>query len=421
VRIRIRVCVAALGPVLLAAGCNQPQIAEPTAQPAVKGSGTVTGLRMIDASVGWAYGGLRLEHTTNGGQSFTDVTPPGVNGATSTVDARRVIRSHDFVDGSRALVLIGTVSSRATEDLERTTDAGATWTKVTTIEPEGGAAAIDFIDALHGWLIEDSWITGCGSCAPQGRHMSLLRTTDGGVTWARTYQSTQHFANASLVQVTTYPAPSLQPITDCGWWGPTPQFLSPQIGFAGLSCPGSIAPSFAETIEGGNTWRDVSLPGPLGSEGPAVVDNVDRVHFFSRQDGIAFVTRCVGAGSSCTPSGAMLRTQDGGGHWTVGATVQGSGLELDVADANHAWLPDASFGASTETSLLVTDTAGTSWSSVALPASLDFPRTGGSRQLQLVTPLLGFGMIWTLLAPDPQFFRTTDGGRTFEPFVPTFA
>jgi hypothetical protein len=401
---------------LFVAACLPSQPQNQHADASISGAGSVNALRMIDVNAGWAYGPYRLERTTDGAHVFTDVTPPGV-------DAKHAIRSHEFLDAKRAWVLIGPIATGASQTLERTSDGGATWTAVTTLSSDG-SSQIGFVDPFHGWLVVNKWLPDCvasnTACGPPtGRQTTLKRTSDGGATWTVTYRTTQQFTGSSLVKVTLpgIPGLSLQPIADCGWWGPQPQFISAQVGFVGLSCPGAVQPVIAATADGGHTWRHITLPAPADNRGAVLLTSVDRIHFFSVRDGVAFVSRCTGDGTSCVPSGAMLYTHDGGVSWSVGAPVHGWGLAMDAVDTTHAWLPDASLTEAQPSSLLVTSDSGVSWEALKLPTYLIFPQ-GGSRAFQFVTPSRGFAWIWTTSAPDPKFYRTDDGGRSFEELIP---
>src|SRR5579864_8892371 len=116
--------VACIGVVLLAA-CGPTQQAGHAASRSIAGSGSVAALRMIDADNGWGYGPHRVVRTSDGGLTFVDVTPP-------TVGGDRVIRTEDFLDATRAWVLVGPVVFDAAESLEATGDGGATWTQLAT-------------------------------------------------------------------------------------------------------------------------------------------------------------------------------------------------------------------------------------------------------------------------------------------------
>jgi len=416
--IGMRATLAACVSAALVVACQAPAMSRPAAVASIKGSGSLTSLSMIDATDGWAYGSQRLVRSGDGAHSFVDVTPPDVN-------STNLIRSRFFLDAKRAWLLVGPVAVGARERLEATSDGGATWTQMTTIAPEGGAS-MTFVDSLHGWLTEGRWIPDClassSACSPPaGRQTTLEQTTDGGSTWSVVYRTTQRLSSDSLVSV---PLPggtsiSVQTPLDCGWASlPAPTFVSTEVGFVGLSCPGGGQPQIATTRDGGRTWRQTSLP-PLSAEPGTVIEtSVPRLRFFSRHEGVAFVDRCTGDGASCMPWGSMVRTLDGGVTWSEGVTLHGLGQTLDAVDGAHAWLLDGWLTDPQPASLLITSDSGLSWAAVALPANL--APTGGTqaREFQLVTQTLGFAVTWTASAPDPKFYRTDDGGRSFMSFVP---
>ena len=411
----VRVRMALLAAALFMAACGSGQPASQPTAASIKGAGSLSALHMIDANAGWAYGPYRLERTTDGAHNFADVTPPGV-------DSKHAIRSRTFLDAERAWVLVGEIATNATETLQRTSDGGATWTRGTTISSPG-AASIQFVDSLRGWLIVSSSIpdclassTGCGF--PTARQTTLKQTTDGGATWTVAYQTLQHFASSSLVNM-ALPGISgfnFQPISDCGWYGATPQFLSAQIGYAGLSCPGAVGPFISATIDGGHTWRRMALPAPPEAHGTVIMTSVDRIHFFSARDGVAFVSRCTGDTATCVQSGAMLYTHDRGSSWSMGQAIRATGLSMSAVDSLHAWVPDASLNDEQQPWLLATADSGTTWEALKVPSYLAFPQSG-SRGFQFVTPSLGFAWIWTTSAPDLAFYRTDDGGHSFQSFT----
>lgn len=414
----MRAALAACVSAALVVACQAPAVTRPLALASITGSGTLTYLSMIDGTDGWAGGPQRLARTADGAQSFVDVTPPGAS-------ATNLLRSHFFLDARRAWLLIGPVAIRAHERLEATSDGGATWTQMTTIASEGGAA-LTFIDPLHGWLTESTWLPDClasgSTCSPPtGRQTTLQKTSDGGSTWSVVYSTTQSLSSNPLMSV---PLPGGLKIAvptplDCGWASlPAPTFVSPEVGFVGMSCPGTVEPQMATTSNGGRTWRQTSLPALVPEPGTVIQTSVPRVRFFSPRDGVAFVDRCAGDRTSCTPSGFMARTLDGGATWSVGAAVHGLGSTLQAVDDAHAWLLDGWLTDPQPASLLITSDAGLSWAAVALPANL--VPTGGTqaREFELVTQTLGFAVTWTASAPDPKFYRTDDGGRSFVSFVP---
>jgi hypothetical protein len=410
-RVATLACVAGL----LVAACSTVQVPRYPVLNSIKGSGSMNLLQMIDASNGWAYGSRRLARTGDGAQTFVDVTPPGVG-------ADRVLRSHAFLDAKRAWVLVGLIATNARETLQATSDGGATWTSMTTLAPESNGV-MTFVDSSHGWLIGGNWIPDClassSTCrSPTARQTRLERTSDGGATWSVVYQAVQHVTSDPLLTVSLPGGMGLSMVapSDCGWEG-MPRFLSAQVGFVGLSCPGAVRPLMAATMDGGHTWRQVTLPAPPGEPGTVILTSVERVHFFSSREGVAFISRCTGDSATCSPSGAMVHTRDGGLTWSVGAAVHSLGLDMEAVDGNHAWLSDGWLTDPATPSLLATSDAGATWNAYKLPSYL-LPPVGGTRALQLVTPSLGFAVTWSAPAPEPTFYRTEDGGHTFESFTP---
>ena len=132
-------------------------------------SGVTATLRGVSAAserVAWASGsGGTVLHTTNGGETWEKIT----------VTADRVdFRDIDAVDERTAYVL--SIGNGPASRIYKTTDAGATWTpQFLNDDPQVFLDAMTFWDANHGIVIGDA-IDG---------HFTLLRTEDGGATWAR--------------------------------------------------------------------------------------------------------------------------------------------------------------------------------------------------------------------------------------------
>lgn len=402
---------------LVLAGCSSTPAPAPVASRSIAGSGSVAALTMIDAVSGWGYGAHRVVRTGDGGRTFIDVTPPAVGGD-------RVIRSHDFLDARHAWVLVGSVAVNAPETLEATGDGGVTWRQFATPASRGGDIP-EFVDSTHGWLIGGTLLQDCSTpgaaCGPPtARQTTLERTVDGGATWSLAYQTLQHVISDPLVtvQLSAGMHISLQAPTDCGWQG-LPDFPSVEVGFVGLSCPGAVHPLMAATADGGTSWRRIVLPDPPGGPGNVIFTSVGRVHFSSARVGLAVVSQCIGEGGACTPTGAMVKTSDGGVSWSVGTEVHSLGLDMESVDASHAWLVDGWLTDPAIPSLLSTADSGATWNTYPLPRFLTLSGTG-SRAFRLVTPTLGFAEIWASTETQPSFYRTDDGGLTFTPFSPQF-
>ena len=116
-------------------------------------------------------------HTSDGGNSWQNVTPPYP--AASTVE---VPSAFTALNGSTAWVTIfekqhpdGTVPNV----LFRTTDGGQTWQEATLPTSHLGASQVQFVNAQDGWVM-----ASFGGGAAGSQSVDLFRTTDGGQTWS---------------------------------------------------------------------------------------------------------------------------------------------------------------------------------------------------------------------------------------------
>ncbi len=134
------------------------------------------GVYFVDDRHGWvltAHTGadertqLVLDRTADGGRTWseTPVAEPDLAFTDSIASAASV----DFVSPDRGwlLVPLTTSSNFSRGRLFATEDGGATWTEL----PAPGAGALYFLDARNGWMYTD------------GGPPSLFRTEDGGRTW----------------------------------------------------------------------------------------------------------------------------------------------------------------------------------------------------------------------------------------------
>jgi photosystem II stability/assembly factor-like uncharacterized protein len=139
--------------------------ATPAWMPQVSGSmATLRGVSAASDTVAWASGsGGTVLHTTDAGATWQKITV-----TTDRVDYRDI----DAIDEHTAYVL----SIGGTSRIYKTIDAGATWTlQFSTTDPKVFLDAMSFWDAAHGLAIGDS-IDG---------QLYVLTTDDGGATWTR--------------------------------------------------------------------------------------------------------------------------------------------------------------------------------------------------------------------------------------------
>jgi photosystem II stability/assembly factor-like uncharacterized protein len=162
-----RVKTSAASAVALAASiaiAPQPYRWEP------QNSGVTARLRGVSAvseRVAWASGaGGTVLRTADGGSSWRKLTVPDAE----ALDFRDV----DAISATTAYLL--SIGPGPASRIYKTTDAGATWTlQFTNQEPKGFLDAMAFWDERRGLVMGDS-IDG---------RFDILRTADGGRTWAR--------------------------------------------------------------------------------------------------------------------------------------------------------------------------------------------------------------------------------------------
>jgi photosystem II stability/assembly factor-like uncharacterized protein len=231
---------------------------------------------------------------------------------------------------------------------------------------------------------------------------AILATDDGGASWLlRGSPGRREIAALARVSPSVVWAISAnhrgRPVLfrsgdDGRRWRPVRSF--PLGGEAWLSFPrerdgflGDDRGHLYRTSNGGRTWRALRYPGGVG-----------RAVFLSGSEGLAFT------------DAELLATPDGGLTWK-GVPVRGASIAfrtLGAFDRQHIWVGGLDLTADCSRGfcpglLLRTSDGGRHWTLIRLPSLIGF---GG---LDWVTPLVGY-------APGP--YRTRDGGRSWRYLLP---
>jgi hypothetical protein len=248
-----------------------PPVALPPVQPASYQpcQGTV---QPVAGGGVWVMTGSSLLVSSDGGATWSDATPSGVNISASSFCA---------LDGSDAWLAAVTATDAsggpAQVGVFQTSDGGTMWTRTATVPDPAEAypTAIQFVDADHGWLLM--------GLAGMAKVALLFGTDDGGATWNQLGS--------------TYSGDL--------------DFVSDTQGWLAFQSAGAAGEGVDETTDGGRTWTLAAAPflAPVGGDWCMALDGF---RFLSPSVGLAATSSygCGGVGEF-----EVWMTSDGGASW----------------------------------------------------------------------------------------------------------
>lgn len=319
---------------------------------------------MIDATTGWAIGANaddahRTLRTLDGGETWSDVTPPETGPHTENYQA-------SFLDASQAWVLywqIGIVEP-GPATVWHTQDGGQSWVGSlfpTSFDAYQEPFEMTFADGQNGWLI-------AGGVAAGGVRLSLYQTQNGGADW------TPWGGGEDLCGESTELA-----FADAqnGWWTGT--------------CPEPLQ----ATRDGGTTWEWVVLAAPPDLQEGEVVNSCEASHpaLFTPEIGVVKLT--------CWHEGQerhyVYRTRDGGQSWDF-HSMPGGAMQFITPEV----------GFSLDREIHKTTDGGETWEHVKT--------VSWDGQFSFVDELHG----WAVARSDGAlaFIRTVNGGRSWQELQP---
>jgi photosystem II stability/assembly factor-like uncharacterized protein len=390
----------------------------------------ITQLQMFDTLNGWAiYSDFSIRpwweqekskilRTTNGIQTWIDVTPP-------ILENNSNIRAAFFADADTAIIVSTRSSLPDAPAVEvipwRTTDGGQTWQTGETLRieqaPEFYPRQLFFIDPEQGWMLGES-DAGMGN-----KRVHFFETRDGGLHWGTVYDSADHLSDIETLWIKGYyPFPEHFTFTT-----ETTGFFSDRRLF--------------NTPDGGRAWvfRPLDPPDDLPAldcygGGCKYLDLVSAPRFTSTQDGVlirraylnseivmdVFVYYPNTLNRLPLPTSQYFYfTHNGGQTWVSKPSPVKIGT-VYFSNAQTGWLlgkndPDPA----TLTQLYQTKDGGESWSLIAT----DCPLPLGS-ELQFVDEQNGFAYYPSggidfykdfdrRVGQLPSLFSTNDGGRSW--------
>ena len=342
-----------------------PSPSETSTAPAGSAASLVQ-IQMIDPTTGWGLTDSGVVRTTDGGASWTTVTPPNLQNAQARPGTF-------FLDGQHAWLVIMDASNPNQGALYQTSDGGQTWQQFSVPFAMG---TLQFLNPTDGWML-----AGRGAAAGS-EAVDIYHSTDGGQTWTKVYG------------IDPQNPPQSGGIPFAGdKTGMT--FLNNQVGWVTGSEPMEGYVYLFKTTDGGQTWQHVNLNIPSGYANAMIPTYPPR--FFNDQQGVLPVVLF-------TQSGALdfYTTQDGGQTWSS-TTVQSLYGSYSIISPQDFMVWDGG------PTLQWTHDGGQTWTGITPNINL----SQNLAQIDFVNPQVGW-VIATNTQLQYQLYKTTDGGQTWQ-------
>jgi photosystem II stability/assembly factor-like uncharacterized protein len=340
--------------------------------PLIEGPSLVS-IYMLDTINGWGVTETEIVRTNDGGITWYNVTPPGI-----TETGYMVASQAEFLDTAHAWLQFADVNNYPNGgSMLRTTDGGLTWSSTDT---PFSAGRIVFLDANNGWLMADLGV-GAGSMA-----VSVFQTSDGGATWNRQYTNDPNLEGAGDSLPMGGLKYDIAPLTMQTAW------------IYGVTYSTGTAYLY-RTDDAGKTWSLVPLDLSVEAQGAEL--SVDQLRFTSAAQGV-LILRING------PKIRMVvyTTNDGGNTWMPStATVPGGNLGDIVSAQEIVFYGTDQF--------YVTQDAGATWNVVAPDVVFGESLT----TMEFATASIGW-----VITTDPSghhtLYKTENGAATWFPVIP---
>jgi photosystem II stability/assembly factor-like uncharacterized protein len=327
-------------------------------------------IHMVNAMMGWALSQGSLLRTVDGGASWTNVTPKGVE---------RTSVGTLLVYDAQTLWVVFNKESSTSISVYRTTDGGQKWESavINTTPNHGRVTSLAFLDSTHGWLLT-SYGVAMGS-----ESIEVFQTNDGGTSWKSTASTSCRQAISIGLPFTGDKNGIIFANQKNGW-------------LTGFSHGDGIW--LYSSSDGGRTWTQKTIIAPHGyhTDGGAV--STEPPHFFNQKEGLLPVE----FRGENPPAFVFYRTEDGGLSWTPTTPFQTAkesqeyrGFHWSIIDATHAFVSDGY-------QLYLTSDGSHSFVRISPNISLE-----KLQQLDFTSEKLGWAII------DGGLWKTMDGGHTW--------
>jgi hypothetical protein len=283
----------------------------------------------------WALDGSGLFTTSDGGNTWRTITPPG-----GTDDPIAVMNAVSFLTASQGCVMVDIPLDGGHPTVQCTRNGGTTWTGTAFPSPPHGTGNEDvgLLDANQGWLTLGIGIS---------RRYLLYVTDNGGSSWTEVADD--------------LPVGQIQFTSPTNAWGVAPD---------------GTGSTLYRSVDGGVSWAPTALPLPSPWRGrhgaPALAFGLPT---FFGSNGVLTVQ------DTATGSLGVETSSDGGATWSAGRRLPGIRLPVvtGLADSSPHVFPVEALTASTWMAwtghaVRTTTDAGAHWSATidaTLPPSID--------------------------------------------------
>ncbi len=359
----------------------------------------LTEIHMFTELAGWALavkaeGNSQLLHTLDGGQTWSDVTPP---------DLPADILSTSYLDEKSAWVFDYNSPSNG---LARTQDGGKTWTMLPglPIPQDFSGTQITFLDEMNGWFRTAD--PGAGSA-----DIGIFATRDGGLSWNQillTAPPDQPDMSLGLLPGSLHLCMMCR---DAFYYDP----IRVMILYGDLNAPGNPAGSLRLSIsmDAGKTWKNQQFVPPSGNVADENVSPMLPV-FFNQMDGLlAFGFVKFNQDMSTADTRLLVYdTHDGGLSWnSVANSLLGNVNVLKAQDVvdfvspQDAFVPCGNF-------LCATHDGARTWQT--LKSNLNMAYADGIEYVELID-FINATTGWAITSgSNSRLWKTMDGGVTWQ-------
>jgi photosystem II stability/assembly factor-like uncharacterized protein len=261
----------------------------------------------------------------------------------------------------------------------KTADGGLTWNPQ-TVDVAETLRNVDFIDGWNGWAVGDNG--------------TILHTSDGGENWNRqSIDSQDYFRGVSFVSASE------------GWASSFHSNLYNPVLEEDVNWEGAIW----HTEDGGNTWREQSLP--------AGASLMNRIKFLNAQEGWAVGIKYLGGTDpfEIQHSGVVYHTTNGGENWEELSIFDSLDLiftAVDWSDSDHGWVAGFPKDSSIKGGCVFhTSDGGITWERQQPECDVFAPIW----DMQFVDANRGYAVGFDYISAwGPPVYRTMDSGETWE-------